>query len=77
MGNPRPTGDEWICRRCGSIQDGSVSVCTNCGAPSTPDSPLAPSHDGATDRSTLDWTAILLAVLTALVIVVLAVAVTI
>lgn len=75
MTDPIPSEGEWICRRCGSVQEPQVSICTACGAPSTPVSEGPSVGTGDASRNPFDLTTILFVILVATVIVLLALAV--
>ena len=77
MADPDPSAGEWICRRCGSVQEAHSSICTACGAPSTPASGGPSVSDRQADRRPFDLTTILFVLLVAAVIVLLALAVTV
>ncbi|MFB6154205.1 MAG: hypothetical protein ABEJ27_08135 [Halodesulfurarchaeum sp.] len=67
-----PGADEWICRRCGTVNDKTVSVCPNCDTPSTKHQGPAPrSREFETGRD-VDWSIIALTLLVATAIVLLA-----
>ena len=66
-----PGGPERICRRCGTRYETEGSVCPSCGTPSAPKMRGVSTGTNRRER-TLDWTAVLLAVLTALVVLTLA-----
>ncbi|MFB6266499.1 MAG: hypothetical protein ABEI31_02470 [Halodesulfurarchaeum sp.] len=68
-----PGEDEWICRRCGQVNDKTVSVCPNCDTPSTRRQGPAPrAGSPRTGRDLLDWTTIAVILLVATAIVLLA-----